>query len=302
MLESERKNQAIKNLIDTVRTHTTEVGLRFVDREVEIGRAVSNKYVKPNIPPNRVSVVFGGRGCGKTEFALALVEALSHFETYVPAYLRHVGRDLGLTIVYGSRDVVRVVRKHFEVVGHGESKLMVKGFLDGVSLMYYLANELEREGRKLIVFVDEFKGSVDSIRQSLEVEANDVGTLGFEWEKLIYLTSDVMAYELASLVGSKIGWFLMWNLPREDFEKLYMQINPPENISYDLALKLTGGNPRELIHLWRRYRWNIEEYVTDKIMEVAIYLETYFRGNPDFSEIEELVEDTEGAETFVRVV
>ena len=162
--------------------------------------------------------------------------------------------------------------------------------------MYYLAGEVGREGRKLIVFVDEFRGTHESVRQTLEVEANDVGTLGFEWEKLIYLTGDATAYELASQIGSKVGWFLIWNLPKEDFEKLYMQTNPPENISYDLVWKLIGGNPRELILLWKTYEWNIEEYINYKVRELSEYLARYFKNKKvDFTEIEELVEDIEGA-------
>ncbi len=76
-------------------------------------------------------------------------------------------------------------------------------------------------------------------------------------------------------VEGKVRWFLIWNLPREPFKQLYLQLKPPQTMSHELAWQLTGGNPRELARLALEWEWSIENYLHSRLATLVDTLSRY---------------------------
>lgn len=242
------------------RVHDIELGLEysFVDREVEV-RRVFGFNERRVIARGMINVVYGPKGCGKTTFFQVLHHALraadsgfevivvrseeawSLREAFIPRTLSGLARYLArsLNLVVDVRGVVRGSADLYTFI------LLVSG---------YIASKLRR-GRHVVVVLDEIRADSPELRSKLrgflEKYANTLRDDASRYARekggsitAVVLTSDAIATDLMRLVGGKVNWVLIWNLPYEAMVELAKQLQL--DIDPKLLWRLTGGNPRAL--------------------------------------------------------
>jgi len=265
----------VDRIIGFMKASRTDLGC-FVDREDEIEKIVNE------FPCGRLAVVMGPRGCGKSTLAYTLVGALEKISGYTGFYLAYreeegVLKSLLRVSNVSTRLLRETLRDQLESVSSGLVK--VSGLVDLMDLITSIAGRKFLRKREIIVFIDEFRGEAIRVRQVLEVDANTVRWLyGMGYRvKTIYLTSDATASWLQLELGSKIDWYLMWNLSREDFVEIYNNVCKKQCIDYDLLWRIVGGNPRELYVLAIGYKWSLRDYIGEKIAFTRRLFREYMR-------------------------
>jgi len=164
-----------------------------------------------------ITVLYGPRGCGKTTLFEALDEST----------------DLGVHRVFVSlvsEDTIRWVQYTF-----GPDLYRALLVVDGVG-----AGGLRR-ARELLEHL-------------VGVASEHAGAGG--WVTIVAVVHAPAAERLAATIGNRVGWALMWNLPREAAEDLAGQLGAVDRVSWDLGVergeagellwRLAGGNPRAL--------------------------------------------------------
>ncbi len=275
-------------MVERLRGYTTTSGLSFVDRVGELLCLLSDE---PGCPLyGRVSVVMGPRGCGKTELAYALQHVVGGIRAYKVFYVRHEEDAEGLrTLVSapaGEAKWARRLAKRLAGVVYEATTLVtplvgvvVKGLVTVSQLVYEIMSQHQLREARILVVLDEFRGHPLEQRGMLENLANDVALASRECGgvKVVVFTSDATATRLCSVMGSKLGWYLVWNLPPPAFTELYAQLNPPRGLSPDTVWRLVGGNPRELLELAKEHSWDVRGYLNKAIARVAKAVEEYAR-------------------------
>ncbi|MFZ8795293.1 MAG: ATP-binding protein, partial [Acidilobaceae archaeon] len=263
---------------------------RFVDRECE-ARAVLD-VSGGVVMGGWITVVYGPKGCGKTEFFRALYNASREAgggDFIIVRSEREAWRVDELLAPRGLRGALSRVAGSlgFEVLSSGE----VRGFVDVAKLVGALAGYIAyrlRRGRKVVIVVDEVRGDsevrLSEFRGWLEGFANTLREHSSRYleEKggsiaVVALTSDAMVREIRNRVGSKVVWALLWNLPQEAMVDLAGQLELGEDPK--LPWRLTGGNPRALVDIRIRglKRW-VEDEVIRPVGDVVEEVKGVLRG------------------------
>ncbi len=265
----------VEEIIGYMKTFKTDLGY-FVDRENEIEKIINK------IPYGRVSVIMGPRGCGKSTIAYTLVNALKKVSGYSGFYLAYreeegISKSLLRVSNISIESLRELLRDRLEEIAG--TLVKVSGLIDLMDLVIGLVKRRILREREIIVFIDEFHGEFNEVRQTLEVDANVVKWLhdmGYR-VKTTYLTSDATASWLQLKLGSKIDWYLLWNLSRDSFMEIYSMVCRGHCIDYGLSWRLIGGNPRELYVLTIRYNWSLREYIGEKIAFIKRVVKGYMR-------------------------
>jgi energy-coupling factor transporter ATP-binding protein EcfA2 len=200
---------------------------RFVERERE-ARAVLD-VSGGVVMGGWITVVYGPKGCGKTELFRALYNASREaggVDFVIVRSEREAWRVDELLAPRGLRGVLSRVAGSlgFEILSSGE----VRGFVDVAKLVGALAGYIAyrlRRGRRVVIVVDEVRGDsevrLSEFRGWLEGFANTLREHSSRYEgrggsiAVVALTSDAMVREIRNRVGSKVAWALLWNLPYE---------------------------------------------------------------------------------------
>lgn len=249
----------LSSIIARLHAYTTAENLKFVNRDNE-ARAVLTNYIIPNM----LSVVTGPRGCGKTELARALVYALRGLKDYVVVHVRYEeSESIVRTLISSNIDLRRILKSIAGAIRVVELGIDIPKVISFLEILAGFIEEKIHAGKNVILIVDEVRGAPEKVRQALEVDADLVREYSrvFKTLKVLYLTSDATVASLIDIIGSKVGWYLLWNLPYDSFIELYKQLNPPKTIPAELIYNITGGNPREVLRIFRVYEWNLLEYI-----------------------------------------
>jgi energy-coupling factor transporter ATP-binding protein EcfA2 len=246
---------------------------RFVDRERE-ARAVLDVSAGV-VMGGWITVVYGPKGCGKTELFRALYNASREaggVDFVIVRSEREAWRVDELLAPKSLRGALSRVAGSlgFEILSSGE----VRGFVDVAKLVGALAGYIAyrlRRGRRVVIVVDEVRGDSEvrlaEFRGWLEGFANTLREHSSRYEEkggsiaVVALTSDAMVREIRNRVGPKVVWALLWNLPYEAMVDLAGQLELGEDPK--LLWRLTGGNPRALVDIKIR---GLKRWVEDEVI------------------------------------
>ena len=236
--------------------------LRFVDR-VREAKAILDEGEKA-VLNGMITVLYGPKGCGKTSLFKALHDIVTSMED----------ADTDVVIVGSEKEAWRA-EKLYAPKSLGEILKEVKGILGFdisltgevtsslavdatkiISLMVGYIAQMLRSKRKIVIVLDEVKADsserLAEFRGWLEGFANtlkwDAGKYWMEKGgsiSVVALTSDALVSEIRYMVGSKVNWALIWNLPYNAMVELAEQLSL--SIDPELLWRLTGGNPRALV-------------------------------------------------------
>jgi energy-coupling factor transporter ATP-binding protein EcfA2 len=236
--------------------------LRFVDR-VREAKAILDESEKA-VLNGMITVLYGPKGCGKTSLFKALHDIVTSMED----------ADTDVVIVGSEKEAWRA-EKLYAPKSLGEILKEVKGILGFdisltgevtsslavdatkiISLMVGYIAQMLRSKRKIVIVLDEVKADsgerLAEFRGWLEGFANtlkwDAGKYWMEKGgsiSVVALTSDALVSEIRYMVGSKVNWALIWNLPYNAMVELAEQLSL--SVDAELLWRLTGGNPRALV-------------------------------------------------------
>ncbi len=258
----------LRAVVEGVRDYVVpDLGIGFVDREFEVGKLLG-EYIRGR-GYEHLMVVTGPWGCGKSQFARAIVHALSKVGNYIAVYVDLTQEEIGKVVYPLHTKVSEVLMKLIsEVLGD-----VVKIPLYLYQLFTELRRVTELEGKVFLLIIDEVTRSLEKYRLSIRdfiscmsmkiFEIRD--EVGLESLYSIVLTSEqtAMQYFLRE-IGKNMYVYLLWNLPREAHDLLLSRLDIPPSLSTELLWRLTGGNPREVKCL-RDFNWNVSEYVSARI-------------------------------------
>jgi energy-coupling factor transporter ATP-binding protein EcfA2 len=238
--------------------------LRFVDR-VREARAVLDEGEKV-VLNGMITVLYGPKGCGKTSLFKVLYEVVTSMEdadvdVVIVGSEREAWKAEKLYAPRTLNDILREVKGilGFNITPTGEvTSTLAIDATKIISLMVGYIARMFRDGRKVIIVLDEVKADsgerLAEFRGWLEGFANTLlWDAGKYWvEKggsisVVALTSDAMVKEIRNRVGSKVNWALMWNLPYNAMVELSKQLEL--DVEPQILWRLTGGNPRALVNI-----------------------------------------------------
>ena len=261
-----------------------ELEVEFVNREIEFKNILE-------LPNGRISIIVGPKGCGKTELAKEIVYTFSEDKSKIITLLQY--RQNQTYILSNSiREIRQILQELYQIIKDfsGIIGIIVNLLIDFAKILYRLVENKKILKKDLIIIIDEFREIYgEDVRQVLEVESNIVRDLAMMFReyggrlRIIFMTSDATAIDLLNIVGSKVDWYLMWNLDKESTFKLLDLVNCCEN--FDIIWLLTSGNPRE-ISILKLFRWDVRRWLADKIGLVVKSILDYSRTcNKDVSDI-----------------
>jgi len=226
-----------------------ELEVEFINREIEFKNILE-------LPNGRISIIVGPEGCGKTELAKEIVYTFSEDKSKIVTLLQY--RQNQTYILSNSiREIRQILEELYQIIKDfsGIIGIIVNLLIDFAKILYKLVENKKILKKDLIIIIDEFRNIYgEDVRQVLEVESNIVRDLAAMFREyggklsIIFMTSDATAIDLLNIVGSKVDWYLMWNLDKESTFKLLDLVNCCEN--FDIIWLLTSGNPREISNLF----------------------------------------------------
>lgn len=231
-----------------------ELEIEFVNREEEFNKILS-------LEEGKIHIITGPRGCGKTELAREVEYTLENDEKHSIILITYETDKTNITVT--PRKTIKENSK-----------------IDIVEIISEILKIRELVRRRIIIIVDEFRNIYrdDRARQMLEVEANRIRYINKELReqggsiKLILITSDATVTYLRNIVGTKVQWYIMWNLDEKPTYEVLQKLKCP--IDHYMTWKLTGGNLRE-IAIIKSYNWNLEKWIRIKISELITCLREY---------------------------
>ena len=290
--------------------------LRFVDR-VREAKAILDEGEKV-VLNGMITVLYGPKGCGKTSLFKVLYEVVTSMED----------TDVDMVIVSSEKEAWKAEKLYvprsldeilkevkgilgFNITPTGEvTSTLAIDATKIISLMVGYIARMLRDGRKVIIVLDEVKADsgerLAEFRGWLEGFANtllwDAGKYWMEKGgsiSVVVLTSDALVSEIRYKVGSKVNWALMWNLPYNAMVELAEQLNL--SIDPELLWRLTGGNPRALTSIRSR---GLELWLRADVVDVLARIVEDLRGEwggDVWSEITEAVSNIDDASFRLKI-
>ncbi len=222
------------------------VEMEFVDRDRALAQVVEWAERGTRFPV----VIFGPEGCGKTAFlkqAAAVLRDLGYDAIYVDVVHLHFTAHTDVTDV-----VKRLVEVAAETSGVAQLKL--------ANLAVDTVKELfDRWGRgKVAVLVDEAFQAVGLDKAGIYVKSllNLIEYPPRSYERIVAVAATSEGLSRREIGRHRWGrLMMMWNMPREGFQRLYEKLPGPKPPFEDVWM-WTGGNPSVLAVLYEnRWRW-----------------------------------------------
>jgi hypothetical protein len=180
-----------------------------------------------------------------------------------------------------------------------------------ISLMVGYIARMFRDGRKVIIVLDEVKADsgerLAELRGWLEGFANTLKWDNQEYSEksggsisVVALTSDALVSEIRYKVGSKVNWALIWNLPYNAMVELSKQLEL--DLEPQLLWRLTGDSPRALVSIRSR---GLELWLRADVVDVLARVVEGLRdewGGDVWSEITEVINNVDEASFRLKTV
>ena len=221
----------------------------FADRDAALGEVVRWGEAGTRL----VEVVYGPEGCGKT----ALLRQASLMLREMGYEVIYVDPLHGILDVGG--DLRRAIRGAVEALGGSVARL-------AFAALELLEAALRLGVGRVAILVDEAFQAIGVDRVAAYVKRL-LGLIEYPPRRYERIVAVVASSE--GVTRAEVGrhrWAearILWNMPREGFEKLYEQLPGPKP-EFEEAWRLTGGNPGVLAALasrgWRR------EAVVDQLL------------------------------------
>jgi energy-coupling factor transporter ATP-binding protein EcfA2 len=269
------KSININEIIGRMRSYRTKLGF-FVDREAEARSIIAREDIAVG---GMITVIYGPKGCGKSTFFRVLSGAADQAGSGLDVVVVERPEEaLQKALLYFPKSLRGLVGSIASYVAEGFKISSTEPLIEFTStptyivwrVASYIAHRLRR-GRRVLIVADEVRADspehLSNFRQWLESFANDIAEYNSIYSEkggsiaVIALTSDALIKELRDVVGRKVDWALMWNLPRNASEDLISQIGLHYRVAKELRIdveaskeilwRLAGGNPRALGIVWR---------------------------------------------------
>jgi len=262
-----------------VRLEGTKIMIHFRDREQEVANLL--KAI-----PNRTGIkaIYGPHGAGKSTLLRLLVDkarSIEELSDYV--FIRYgfeerliremqlsipgLGEDVHKQLINALKGLTTEVVTRYAAISLGD----VVGNLIDVAKRFIEEHRLR--DKTVVLFLDDVDKYVTDYIALYKVAnaiADQIPWLFIEKRIsiLVFLTvSDNAATKTLNRLVPKGGYspYLLWNLPKEDFEKVVNEViektGGKDNIDAELLWQLLGGNIRELGTLINDYDWDVKAWL-----------------------------------------
>jgi len=258
-----------------VRLEGTKIMIHFRDREQEVANLL--KAI-----PNRTGIkaIYGPHGAGKSTLLRLLVDkarSIEELSDYV--FIRYgfeerliremqlsipgLGEDVHKQLINALKGLTTEVVTRYAAISLGD----VVGNLIDVAKRFIEEHRLR--DKTVVLFLDDVDKYVTDYIALYKV-ANAMAD-EINWSKIpilaFFTVSDNAATKTLNRLVPKGGYspYLLWNLPKEDFEKVVNEViektGGKDNIDAELLWQLLGGNIRELGTLINDYDWDVKAWL-----------------------------------------
>jgi len=267
-----------------VRLEGTKIMIHFRDREQEVAnllRAIPNR--------TGIKAIYGPHGAGKSTLLRLLVNEVGNIEElgdYV--FIRYgfeerliremqlsipgLGENVHKQLINALKELTTEVVTRYAAISLGD---VVGVLVDAVS---QLVEEHRLRDKTVVLFfddVDKYVRDYTALYKVANAIADQIPWLFIEKRIsiLVFLTvSDNAATKTLNRLVPKGGYspYLLWNLPKEDFEKVVNEViektGGKDNIDAELLWQLLGGNIRELGTLIDDYDWDVKAWLQNRVI------------------------------------
>ena len=233
----------------------------LVDREAELTALESMALRGSQLPV----YIYGPEGCGKTRLLRELARRLGGRGGFVVVYVDALREDARSALQVGGADVaVELLEAIASRFGGGGGLARRIG-----ALVRELAKRTLLKDRRVVLLLDDIARSLGLERieayvkslESLALELLEV--YGAASVLMVATTSEGVSLEKLSR-HTYADVRLLWNLAPDAARSLAGLLGA-DGEAVDYAVDYAGGNPREIIELGIRYRWNLEAWLSERI-------------------------------------
>jgi energy-coupling factor transporter ATP-binding protein EcfA2 len=262
----------------------TKIMIHFRDREQEVAnllRAIPNR--------TGIKAIYGPHGAGKSTLLRLLVDkarSVEELSDYV--FIRYgfeerliremqlsipgLGENVHKQLINALKELTTEVVMRYASISLGD---VVGVLVDAVS---QLVEEHRLRDKTVVLFfddVDKYVRDYTALYKVANAIADQIPWLFIEKRIsiLVFLTvSDNAATKTLNRLVPKGGYspYLLWNLPKEDFEKVVNEViektGGKDNIDVELLWQLLGGNIRELGMLINDYDWDVKAWLQNRVI------------------------------------
>jgi hypothetical protein len=263
-----------------VRLEGTKIIIHFRDREQEVAnllRAIPNR--------TGIKTIYGPYGAGKSTLLRLLVdkarsvEELSDYVFIRYGFEERLIREIQLGIPGLGEDVhKRLINALSNLTTEVVTRYAAISLGDVVGNLVDIAKRFVEEHRlrdkTVVLFLDDVDKYVTDYIALYKV-ANAMAD-EINWSKIpilaFFTVSDNAATKALNRLVPKGGYapYLLWNLPKEDFEKVVNEViekaRGKDNIDAELLWQLLGGNIRELGTLINDYDWDVKAWLQNRVL------------------------------------
>ncbi len=263
-----------------VRLEGTKIMIHFRDREQEVANLL--KAI-----PNRTGIkaIYGPHGAGKSTLLRLLVDkarSVEELSDYV--FIRYgfeerliremqlsipgLGENVHKQLINALKELTTEVVTRYAAISLGD----VVGNLIDVAKRFIEEHRLR--DKTVVLFLDDVDKYVTDYIALYKV-ANAMAD-EINWSKIpilaFFTVSDNAATKTLNRLVPKGGYspYLLWNLPKEDFEKVVNEViektGGKDNIDAELLWQLLGGNIRELGTLINDYDWDVKAWLQNRVI------------------------------------